>query len=121
MAFCLEWRACDAAPMPQQANAAEIRSIDELRKEGRQMLAAPAGQLRAKSQVGLWMEKAQLYLRTDIPEYVNEFDQSIKEPWAQDESETWSDDMDRQVEGRQLAAAVEFLDLIREELYSRLP
>lgn len=112
---------CKPAPIPQRVTAGQIRSIDELREEGRQMLAAPAGHLPAQNQVKRWMEKAQLYLRTDVPDYLAEFDQCIKEPWAQEEADAWFNDPERQVEGRRLAAAVEFLDLIREELSSRLP
>lgn len=60
-------------------------------------------------------------MRTDIPEYINEFNQGLKGFWPREEAEAWVDDMERQVDGRKLAVAVEFLDLIREELYSRLP
>lgn len=47
----LQWQSCGAAPMPAQSTAAQIRTIDELRESGRQMLDAPAGKLPPQDQV----------------------------------------------------------------------
>lgn len=122
----LKWRRCDAAPIPAQVNAAEIQALDDLREEGRELFTPSTGQLPSVDRVNRYLEKAQLYLRTNIPEYLNEFEQMEKEPRPigndpNPDSPLWFNNLERQVEGRRLAAIISFLDLIREELYYKLP